>query len=163
FAALLGTPAHGRWLLGPAVPIKRARRRYRSGTLVLETEYEVAGGAVRVTDCMPPRSDTPDLVRMVEGVRGHVPMRLERIMPFDYGAIVPWVRRIDGGIRATAGPDALVLFSDAELRGEGLTTVASFEVAEGQRVEFDLAWHPSHQPPPARCGVAQAICDTTEW
>src|SRR5213595_1581990 len=112
FAALLGTAEHGRFLLAPAGELKEVRRRYRPGTLVLETEYELEGGAVRVIDCMPPRSDVPDLVRMVEGVRGRVPMRMQIVIRFDYGSIVPWVRKIDRGIRAVAGPDTLLLRSD---------------------------------------------------
>ena len=98
FAALLGTPEHGRWLLAPAGEVKQVRRRYRPGTLVLETEYEVEGGVVRLVDCMPPRSGTPDLVRMVIGVRGRVAMRMHLVIRFDYGSIVPWVRRIPRGI-----------------------------------------------------------------
>src|SRR3954452_3843500 len=95
FAALLGTPDHGRWLLAPAGEVKRTSRRYRDETLVLETDFETDSGAVRVTDCMPPRSQPPDVVRLVRGLRGRVPMRMELILRFDYGAIVPWVRYRD--------------------------------------------------------------------
>ena len=76
FAALLGTPEHGRWLLAPATEIRAVRQPYRPGTLVLETEYEVEGGAVTVVDCMPPRTDVPDVLRLVVGTRGRVPMRV---------------------------------------------------------------------------------------
>jgi len=163
FAALLGTPEHGRWLLAPAVEPRHIRRRYRPGTLVLETEYELEGGAVRVVDCMPPRTATPDLVRMVVGLRGRVPMRMQLVIRFDYGSIVPWVRRIDRGIRAIAGPDALFLRADTTLRGADLTTVGEFEVAEGEQVGFDLSWQASHEEMPAERDVAGAIRDTTEW
>ena len=93
FAALLGTPEHGRWLLAPAVETRRVRRRYRPGTLVLETEYETDAGLVKLIDFMPPRTGTPELIRIVEGVRGVVPMRMELVIRFDYGSVVPWVRR----------------------------------------------------------------------
>jgi len=164
FAALLGTPEHGRWLLAPAAAVKATRRRYRPGTLVLETEYEVEGGAVTLIDCMPPRSDVPDLVRVVVGVRGRVPMRMQLVIRLDYGSIVPWVRRLgDRGIRAIAGPDTLLLRGDVAVRGEGLTTVADFTVAEGQQVGFDLTWCPSHLPVPAERDPRAAIRETTEW
>ena len=163
FAALLGTPDHGRWLLAPAAEVKQVRRRYRPGTLVLETEYEVEGGAVRLVDCMPPRSVTPDLVRMVVGVRGRVTMRMHLVIRFDYGSIVPWVRRIPRGIQAIAGPDTLLLRTAADMRGVDFSTVAEFTVAAGEEVGFDLTWHPSHEPMPEECDVAAAIRDTTEW
>src|SRR6266508_4963385 len=163
FAALLGTPEHGRWLLAPAVEPRHIRRRYRPGTLVLETEYELEGGAVRVVDCMPPRTATPDLVRMVVGLRGRVPMRMQLVIRFDYGSIVPWVRRIDRGIRAIAGPDALFLRADTTLRGADLTTVGEFEVAEGDRVPFMLTWHASHMPSPRTIDPIRAIDETEAW
>src|SRR5919199_5567122 len=100
FAALLGTPKHGRWLLAPRGAVRATRRRYREGTLVLETEYETAEGAVRVVDCMPVRVRAPDLVRVVEGLRGQLRMDMELVLRFDYGSAVPWVQRIEGGISA---------------------------------------------------------------
>jgi GH15 family glucan-1,4-alpha-glucosidase len=163
FAALLGTVDHGRWLLAPAADVKAVRRRYRPGTLVLETEYEVEGGAVRIVDCMPPRTVNPDLVRQVVGVRGRVPMRMELVIRFDYGSIVPWVRQIERGIRAIAGPDTLLLRTTVPLRGEHLTTVADFEVAEGQEIGFDLTWYPSHEALPGEVDVAACIRSTTDW
>ena len=128
FAALLGTPEHGRWLLTPAGRSAVSRRRYREGTLVLETDFETDAGAVTVIDCMPPRSRGPDLVRLVVGRRGQVPMRMHLVIRFDYGSIVPWVRRIDGGIAPSPGPDSLLFHTDVPLRGENLTTVAEFSV-----------------------------------
>src|SRR4051794_11558350 len=140
-AALLGEPSHGRWLLAPAGEVRSVRRRYRGPTLVLETEMETAEGVVRIVDCMPPRETDPDVVRVVEGVRGRVAMRMELVVRFDYGSIVPWVTHTDAGLHLVAGPDALVLRTPVETRGEHLTTVAEFEVAEGDRVPFVLTWH----------------------
>src|SRR5262249_1824014 len=148
FAALLGAPENGRWLLAPAGTPRSTNRQYRSGTLVLETDFETADGNVTVIDCMPPRTQEPDLVRIVVGRHGEVPMRMQLIIRFDYGSIVPWVQRIDGGIRAIAGPDMLQIFSDVEMRGEKLTTVADFTVRAGDRRSFTLMWHRSHAPAP---------------
>src|SRR3954467_14517453 len=108
FAALLGEPDNGRWLIAPAAgAVQKTERRYRHGTLVLETEFTTDSGTVRLIDCMPPRGDAPDVVRVVEGLSGHVTMQMELIIRFDYGAIVPWVRRAGGRLVAIAGPDAL--------------------------------------------------------
>ena len=93
-------------------------RRYREGTLVLETDFETDEGAVTIVDCMPPRTPAPDLVRIVVGRRGSVPMRMQLVIRFDYGSIVPWVRRTEKGIRAIAGPDLLELCTPLDLRGE---------------------------------------------
>jgi GH15 family glucan-1,4-alpha-glucosidase len=90
-------------------------------------------------------------------------MRLELVIRFDYGSIVPWVQRSDGGISAIAGPDMLQLRSPVATRGEGFTTVAEFAAPEGQRVAFDLAWHPSHVPPPCPIDVEETIRDTERW
>src|SRR5437588_1292637 len=124
FAALLGGPEHGRWLLAPRGEVRAIRRRYRQDTLVLETEFETAEGVVAVVDCMPGRGRCPHLVRLVEGRRGQVPLRTELIIRFDYGSVVPWVQRTEDGIRAIAGPEALRLSTPAALHGENLTTVA---------------------------------------
>jgi GH15 family glucan-1,4-alpha-glucosidase len=167
FAALLGTPEHGRWLLAPAGETHRVCRRYREGTLVLETDYETESGAVTVIDCMPQRTAHPDLVRVVIGRRGQMPMRTEIAIRFDYGSIIPWVRRIDGGIVAIAGPDLLRLRSDVQLHGENFRTVGDFTVTEGQRTSFVLTWHPSHKSAPAAIDPEAAIRATEagwkEW
>ncbi len=163
FAALLGTPEQGRWLLAPTSDVKTVRRCYRPGTLVLETAYEVEEGAVAVVDCMPPRTDAPDLLRQVVGLRGRVPMRMQLVIRFDYGSIVPWVRRMDGGIRAIAGPDTLLLRTPVPLRGENLTTVAEFTVAEGERIPFELTWFPSHQAMPGALDVEEVMRQTQTW
>src|SRR5688572_6548763 len=126
FAALLGTPEHGRWLLSPASRVNRTTRSYRHHTLVLETVHETAEGTVKVIDFMPPRGAAPDIVRIVEGVEGSVPMGSELVIRFDYGQIVPWVRRIDHARIAIAGPDGLCLRTPVEVHGENLTTVSEF-------------------------------------
>ena len=163
FASLLGTEKNGRWLLAPASKIKSIQRRYRQGTLVLETDYETEDGAVTLVDCMPPRSQEPDVVRLVVGRCGQVRMRMELIIRFDYGSIIPWVRRTDKGIRAVAGPDTLILRTDAALRGEGLTTTAEFTVSEGERIPFVLMWHPSHEATPPMIDAQETITQTERW
>ncbi|MGH7831704.1 MAG: glycoside hydrolase family 15 protein, partial [Candidatus Binatia bacterium] len=163
FAALLGASENGRWLLAPANKIRNIRRRYREGTLVLETDYETDEGSVTLIDCMPPRSREPDLVRMVVGRRGRVPMRMQLIIRFDYGSVIPWVRRMDKGIRAVAGPDTLQLHTEVPLRGESFTTVADFTVSEGQQIPFVLVWHPSHQQAPPPIYPGETIRRTEQW
>ncbi|MBZ4374622.1 glycoside hydrolase family 15 protein [Corallococcus sp. AS-1-6] len=165
FAALLGTPEHGRWLIAPVNgDAVQSRRRYREGTLVLETTFTTPEGTVRLVDCMPPRGRTPDVVRLVEGVEGRVPMRMELVLRFDSGSVVPWVRkRPGGGLLAVAGPDAVTLDTPVATRGEGLTTVADFTVAKGERVPFVLTWFPSHEEPPPRLDAAREVEDTTAW
>ncbi|MBW3593895.1 MAG: glycoside hydrolase family 15 protein, partial [Actinobacteria bacterium] len=163
FAALLGDESHGRWLLAPAGGVKSVSRRYRGGTLVLDTEFETDEGAVRVIDFMPPREEDPDIVRIVEGVRGRVPMRMELVVRFDYGSIVPWVRRLNGTLLAVGGPDALSLRTPIETHGENLTTVAEFFIGEGDRVPFVLTWHPSWEPPPRELEADKALEDTEVW
>ena len=144
FAALLGTPEHGRWLIAPVGGVRKVNRRYRPGTLVLETVFETEVGEVAVIDFMPPRSQVPELIRVVEGRRGRVPMHLELVIRFDYGSIIPWVRHLDCGLSAIAGPDRIRLRTGVELHGIDYRTVAEFAVAEGQREIFELAWHPTH-------------------
>lgn len=163
FAALLGTPDNGRWKIAPAAEVKRVRRRYVGDTLVLETEFETADGAVAVTDFMPVREVTPDLVRIVDGRRGAVAVRSELAVRFDYGSVVPWVQKDDGGITAVAGPNALHLRTPVETRGENLKTVAEFTVREGQRVPFVLSWHQSFDPDPTPIEPAAALRDTRSW
>lgn len=163
FAHLLGTPDHGRWLLSPADPVRRTTRRYRDGTLVLETTFEPDGGAVTVTDFMPPRTGRPDLVRLVTGTRGSVRMRTEYVVRPDYGSVVPWVRKHADEVLATAGPDTLHLRTPVPLRGEDWTTVGEFAVAAGQTVPFVLTWHPSHAEPPPPIDPVRACEETTAW
>jgi GH15 family glucan-1,4-alpha-glucosidase len=163
FAALLGDERHGRWSVAPAAPARRVTRHYRPGTLVLETEFETAQGIVRVVDCMPSRGTEPDVARLVQGIRGRVTMRAELTIRFDYGHIVPWVRRRSERLHAVAGPDALWLDSDVAFRGEGLSSVAEFSVSAGHEVGFVLAWTPSHWPPPRPPEASGLIEDATAW
>lgn len=163
FAALLGDERHGHWLVAPAGVKLRGSRVYRPGSLILETVFETEDGAVRVIDCMPVRDGAPNVVRIVEGLTGRVPMRMELILRFDYGASVPWVRRIDGALNAVAGPDAVELRTPIETQGEGLSTVADFVVAAGERVPFVLTWHPSHLAPPAGIDAEDAVAQTEHW
>lgn len=150
FAALLGTPEHGRWLIAPRGEIRGVRRRYRGDSLILETEFECDAGRVRLIDFMPIRNQAVDLVRIVEGIEGNVPMRMELEVRFDYGSIVPWVRSIEGGMRAIAGPNTIYCRGDVSMRGEGLVTVSEFEVGAGDRKSFDLTWTETYGPIPER-------------
>jgi GH15 family glucan-1,4-alpha-glucosidase len=163
FAALLGTNGNGHWSISPRDPVRKIRRRYRRGTLILETEFETESGSATLIDCMTLREDVPELARVVAGTRGHIDMNLELVLRFDYGSVVPWVRRIDGGISAIAGPDMIRLRSDSPLRGENMKTVSEFTVAEGEKVSFNLTWYPSHQPEPVTIDVDTAIRKTEEW
>ncbi|MEX0705474.1 MAG: glycoside hydrolase family 15 protein [Nitriliruptoraceae bacterium] len=169
FASLLGDGSHGEWQLAPAGTPRAISRRYRPGTLVLETVLgDEHGGTVRVIDVMPPRGlergHNPDVVRVVEGVTGRVTMRMRLTMRFDYGAVVPWVSRTGPHtVQAIAGPDALLLTTPVPLHGEDMTTVAEFEVGPGDRVPFVLTWYPSHEAPPAPIDAEMAIEDSTGW
>jgi len=163
FAALLGDERNGRWRIAPVDPASQVRRRYRRNTLVLETEFTTAVGRVRVIDFMPPRERTPDIVRIVEGLEGSVPMRMDLVLRFDYGSVVPWVRRDDEALHAVAGPDAVVLRTAVPTRGEDLTTVATFTIAAGQRERFVLSWHPSHEPAPQAIDPDESLEDTASW
>jgi GH15 family glucan-1,4-alpha-glucosidase len=168
FAALLGTREHGCWRLSPAGDIKATTRRYREGTLILETCFETSDGAVRVIDFMPPRTQNSDVVRLVVGERGHVAMRMEFIQRFGYGATVPWVtREASGGVRAVAGPDMAVLRTPVPLRGEDLRTLASFEIHAGKTVPFVLTYGPSHEGAPGVIAPIEALSRTEafwrEW
>ncbi len=167
FAALLGTDENGSWQLAPAGGGECTRRRYRGETMILETEWETSGGAVRVIDFMPPRGEAPDVVRIVEGVSGQVEMETTLRVRFDYGSIVPWVRRIHDGLRMIAGPDSLCLRTPIELEPEGNAHHAGFTVRAGDRLPFVLTWQASHLHAPKRVDAEQALRDTetmwTEW
>jgi GH15 family glucan-1,4-alpha-glucosidase len=163
FAALLGTAEHGRWRIAPTDAVVEVQRRYRDDTLILETTFTTATGRVRVVDFMPVRTEAIDLIRVVEGVEGRVAMRMDFAIRFDYGSIVPWVRAIDGGIRAVAGPDTVYLRADVAMRGEGLTTVAEFEVGAGDCVTFDLTWCESHDLHPQREDPAVMLREAEEF
>jgi GH15 family glucan-1,4-alpha-glucosidase len=163
FAALLGEPRHGRWLLAPRSEVKAVRRQYRDDTLVLDTEFETPEGRVAIIDFMPARDRDPNLVRIVEGRDGRVPMRMELILRFDYGSIVPWVHRTDCGISAIAGPDTVDVLTPIHLRGEDFTTVAEFEVRAGQRVPFTMSYRPSHRQGTPVADSPAALQETEAW
>ncbi|MFF0436070.1 glycoside hydrolase family 15 protein [Streptomyces sp. NPDC004327] len=154
FAGLLGTEEHGFWRVGPATPEGTPappadRRRYRGDSLILESEWDTPRGTVRVTDFMPPRDGAPQLIRVVEGVTGRVPMRSSLRMRFSYGRVVPWVHKVGERTVAVAGPDSVWLDSDAETHGHDLTTYSEFTVTPGDTITFTLSWQPSHKEPPA--------------
>ena len=164
FAALLGSEDHGRWLIAPAEGARPVRRRYRDSTLILETELEGEGGRVRIVDFMPPKDRRSDIVRIVEGVDGSVRMRMELVIRFDYGSIVPWVRRVRRGITAIGGPDALLLDAEVECHGEDLRTIAEFSVGKGERKRFALSWFHSARDAPKPASADDALARTeTFW
>ena len=164
FAALLGTERNGRWLMAPDCRIERVERRYAERSLVHELDFHTEHGVVRVTDFMPPRGTDPDLVRIVEGIEGQVPMRMELVIRFDYGSVVPWVRRLDDDTRiAIAGPDALAFRSTVPLRGENLSTVAEFVAEPGEKQSFVLTWFASHLDPPRAITPQHALDDTCSF
>jgi GH15 family glucan-1,4-alpha-glucosidase len=162
FAALLGNAENGRWLVAPEGDAT-ATRRYLHDTMVLETTWKTPDGEVRVFDFMPPRGKAPDVVRIVEGARGRVAMRSELVIRFDYGHIVPWVRRIDDTRYAVAGPDALCFRTPAHTRGENMRTLSEFTIEEGERVPFVLTWYPSHETEPARIEPEVALAETESF
>jgi GH15 family glucan-1,4-alpha-glucosidase len=163
FAALLGTPENGRWLLAPVEPAK-VSRRYRPDTLILETRFETASGSVLVTDFMPPRGDAADLIRVVTGERGEVRMRTELVIRFGFGANVPWVTRVAPNTwHAIAGPDMVILVTDAPLHGEDSHSVADFVIRAGERETFTMMYSRSHLPSPHPPDIDHALRDTEEF
>ncbi len=168
FAALLGAPEHGRWLITPADHDVRITRRYRGNTLILETRMETSDGAVTVVDFMPPRGRNSDIVRLVRGERGRTRMRTELVLRFDYGRAVPWVTRLDDRtVRAIAGPDMVMMHTPVSLKGKDLTTVGEFDVSAGQTIPFVLTHGFSHLDPPDPIDPESSLVSTeafwNEW
>jgi GH15 family glucan-1,4-alpha-glucosidase len=165
FSALLGDERHGRWRIAPAGDVRSSSRRYRPGALVLETDFETAGGAVRVIDFMPRRGDGPPrLMRIVEGLRGRVPMRMELSLRPDYASIVPWLEPAPDGMSATAGPDAFRLTTVLPLEIDKGTVRADFVAVEGARQRLSLTWHHSYsKSPPAEDADAALVRTETWW
>ncbi|OBK87699.1 glycoside hydrolase family 15 protein [Mycolicibacter sinensis] len=164
FAALLHDESAGYWRLAPAAGGPATRRGYRGDTLIVDSEWDTDGGTVRITDFMPPRGKSADVVRIVEGVSGRVPMRMDLAIRFDYGNVVPWMRRSDDGLIAVAGPDTVCLTSPVTMRGENLTTVAEFEVSAGEKVPFVLTHVASHLlPDAARSEAMRALGKTISF
>ena len=165
FAALLGTPENGRWLIAPKDKIVRTTQRYLPGTAVLETQFETETGTVTVTDFMPLSDDEEkvDLVRIVRGDRGEVAMTMELTLRFNYGQVIPWVTRRDYGLRAVAGPDAIELHTLVALEGRDMATFAEFTVREGETAPFTLAYHRSHKEPHFVPDRAESLERTVSW
>ena len=163
FASLLGTDENGFWDIAPTDEVVETTRRYRGPTLVLETEFRTAHGSARVIDCMPPRRERPRVVRVVEGVRGEVPMRTRFKPRFDYGRTRPWVRKVNDALMAAAGPDALELRSDVPLHGRDFQHTGEFTVAPRERVGFVLSSHPSWEAPPTVVDPVTILAETEGW
>ncbi|MEU5014815.1 glycoside hydrolase family 15 protein [Streptomyces sp. NPDC021749] len=168
FAGLLGTEENGYWRMGPVTgsedgPQPADRRRYRGDSLVLESEWDTPRGTVRVIDFMPPRDGAPQVIRIVEGVSGRVPMRSELRMRFAYGWVVPWVHKIDERTVAVAGPDSVWLDTEVETYGKDLTTFSDFTVSPGERIAFTISWQPSHHQPPAIADPEGSLEATEEF
>ena len=162
FAALLGAPEHGRFSITPTDDGVQSTRHYRPGTMVLETVHETASGRVRVVDCLALGHVRPLLVRLVEGIEGQVELAVELIVRFDYGSIVPWVRRADERWRAIAGPDGLELYTPVHLEGRGATSAAEFTVAARESVPFVLGWFPANDPRQIPDDASALVDRTTE-
>jgi GH15 family glucan-1,4-alpha-glucosidase len=167
FAALLGGPEHGRWLLAPSGEIRSVRRCYHDDSLILQTDFETPQGSVRITDFMPVSDERWDVVRIVTGLSGAVDMRMELVVRFDYGSIVPWARRVDDVLTITGGPDTLELFATVPFEGENMKTVAEFSVQAGATESFVLNYRPSHRPMQGSVDAQEALTRTAakwhEW
>jgi GH15 family glucan-1,4-alpha-glucosidase len=163
FAALLGTPDHGRWLIGPQAEPTRVERRYRPDTLILETTFETDDGAVVLIDFMHPGRDDTILTRIVEGLEGQVEIHTELTLRFEYGSAVPWLRREGDSWLAVVGPNAVRIESDIELEGKDFTSVGSTTVSAGERLAFALTWFPSHLQPAEPTDAGQALMETESF
>ena len=162
FAALLGGPEHGRWLIAPVGAVRRVTRRYCDDTLILHTDFETDDGSVRVIDHMPLSDERWDVVRIIEGLSGSVALRMELIVRFDYGSILPWVRRSGNVLLMTAGPDTLELTGSKPVRGENMKTVAEFSVSPGMRESFVLNYRPSHHAMRDPLDAETSLAETTD-
>ena len=163
FAALLGSEENGYWKIAPTQGEFQTTRRYRDHTLILETTFETAEGAVCLIDFMPARGSHSDVFRIVKGIRGKVALRMDLALRFDYGRTVPWVTRIPDGVRAVAGPNLAVLHASIPVHGENLTTVADFSVSEGEMVSFSLTYGHSYEPEPRKIDPEKALKAAEEF
>lgn len=163
FAKLLGTEDNGYWRIAPTGDEWKTTRKYREHTLIVETIFETKDWAVRLIDFMPVRGKNSDVVRFVEGVRGETRMRMELCLRFDYGRSIPWVNRIEKGVRAIAGPNLCLLRASVPTHGENMKTIAEFPVREGKRVWFTLTYGPSHQDDPPEIDVDEAFKETVSF
>jgi GH15 family glucan-1,4-alpha-glucosidase len=163
FAALLGSRENGRWLIAPKHEQPSVTRKYREGALVLETEFSTPEGKVVLIDCMDRCNEHSDVIRLVRGVSGTVPMRMELIIRFDMGLVAPWVTRLpDGRLRAVGGPDQLILDTTVAVKGQDMTTVAEFSVDAGQEIGFSLRWAHSWTAIPKSPDVPKTLERVTE-
>src|SRR6201999_3832107 len=128
-----------------------------------ETEFKTDQGCIRLIDCIAAGAVVPGVVRIVEGIRGKVAMEMKLVVRFDYGITIPWVQRDGGQSTIIAGPNALVLRTDAQTRGQGLSTVAEFTITEGERKSFLLSWYPSHEKPPKGIDPGRAVDETQSY
>ena len=163
FAALLGTEENGFWRISPTNGYQSTTRRYRDGTLVLETDFHTADGVVRVIDFMPIRSEHATVIRIVEGVSGQVAMHMDLVVRFDYGWVVPWMSRVEDHLHGIAGPDVICLVTPVETKGENLRTVSDFTVGPGEQVPFVFSWHPQFSEGSCGGDAEQAAADTSDW
>jgi GH15 family glucan-1,4-alpha-glucosidase len=166
-AALLGREDHGHWSIQPGVAIRRTRRRYRPGTMILETEFECDGGVIRITDFMPFQQGKHSLIRVVEGLEGSVPLHVELLVRFGYGAYKPWIVTADGGIDMITAPNAAILRTPAQLKFDEKNVYGDIVVGKGDRIPFELTWHPSAEPPPPPLDAAELLASSErmsrEW
>jgi GH15 family glucan-1,4-alpha-glucosidase len=166
-AALLGRDEHGHWTIYPGARVRLTKRRYRAGTTILETDYECDGGAVRLIDFMPLKPQRHEVIRIVEGIDGAVPVMMNLVARFGYGLSKPWITALNGDIELTTAPDALVLRTPAELRFDDEDVWGTFTVKKGERVPFVLSWHPANEPPPppldARVSLEETDRVWKEW
>ncbi len=160
FAALLGEPEHGRWLIAPVAQVRNTRRKYRPGTLILETDFETDEGSVRIIDFMSLSNERWDVLRIVEGLSGHVAMHMELIIRFDYGSVIPWVQRLDDTLLVIAGPDRLELRSSVAVHSENMKTMAEFRVSKGEQMSFSLNYRPSYEATQPPVDAQQALTET---
>jgi GH15 family glucan-1,4-alpha-glucosidase len=171
FAKLLGDERNGYWRIAPAAsprpgtgePMMASARQYRGNSLVLETTFTLPEGSVTVTDAMPVREDHPEIVRIVECTSGRVEMRMDLSVRFNYGKVVPWVRRVDGLVTLIAGPGGIAIWTPVDIVGENMTSVARFTLTAGERVPFVLSWYASHLDPPRPVDADYAVRETSDW
>ena len=165
FAALLGDEQNGHWRIAPVGDVKKTSRRYQGNSLILETRFETAEGTVALIDFMPPRGDASDIVRLVRGVSGRVKMRMELVIRFGFGTDIPWVKKNEDGdgLLAICGQDMAVLRTTVKPHGERMTSVAEFEVGEGETVPFVMTYGPSHLPVPDAIDPEEALKDTEDY
>jgi GH15 family glucan-1,4-alpha-glucosidase len=163
FAAALGNKENGRWQIAPCGHVRASRRRYRGDTLVLETDFDTADGSIRLVDFMPRQRKAPDVVRLVEGIRGRVRVLMDLRVRFHDGRLRPWLRLIDGAHRAIAGADRVWLGTPVQKRDDGFALRADFFVTAGELVPFVLTWHPSDEAAPAPIDPFRALADTESY